>query len=524
MAKKKKKKTISKKKKSINKKKTSTKSKKKKSSVNSKKKNTNTVKNKKTIEEKPTKKTTKVKKETIVPKEEPKVIDNKKNNKYLIIIPVIIIVLALIIYKSYKYLYTAPTPSINSVFIGEDNRLNVSINIDKNKIKNKVYCYISTIDQMPDINDSNWVLADNYNCSFEIDKQEYYVYVKNEDTTIIKVEGTDELGKVTSLSIENKNKVYLPIKGKYNISATFDYIGNINEDLKYYSDNESVATVSSNGTITGIKKGSSKIHVSIGDKDDYIEVLVTNLITTRPSKGYDYKKAYLGCNKYSKSDNDLIDEILKSRIENVGYKTRAGVVEAARFLTLDFPYRINYFYENGRQTTNNVDGEGRYYHVGFYLHSSRYKNITGSRKGPKTWGCSLYSAPAHRKMSNGLVCSGFVSWALLNGGFNVKDVGAGWSNRRDLTDYGEVKKITTSLSTSNKIKVGDLLHSERAGGHIGIIVGIDKNNYYVAQALWYGEKGVVITKIKKSKLKNHFPHVVLMDKYYKNDGKLTNMW
>ena len=127
-------------------------------------------------------------------------------------------------------------------------------------------------------------------------------------------------------------------------------------------------------------------------------------------------------------------------------------------------------------------------------------------------------------MDNGLDCSGFVSWALLNGGFNVKDVGAGWSNKRDLTDYGDVKKITTSLSTSNKIKVGDLLHSERAGGHIGIIVGIDKNNYYVAQALWYGEKGVVITKIKKSKLKNHFPHVVLMDKYYKNDGNLTNMW
>ena len=99
-----------------------------------------------------------------------------------------------------------------------------------------------------------------------------------------------------------------------------------------------------------------------------------------------------------------------------------------------------------------------------------------------------------------------------------------WSNRKDLTDYGKVQKITVSLAKSNKIKVGDLLHSTKAGGHIGIIVGIDKNNYYVAQALWYGQKGVIITKINKAKLKNHFPHVVLMDKYYKEDGKLTNMW
>ena len=222
----------------------------------------------------------------------------------------------------------------------------------------------------------------------------------------------------------------------------------------------------------------------------------------------------------------MFDKILKNRIDNVGYKTRAGVVEASRFLTLDFPYRINYFYENGRQTTNKVDGEGRYYHVGLYLNSSKYKDLTGSttlnNKGP--WGCSIYSYPAKRNIDNGLDCSGFVSWALLNGGFDVKDVGAGWSNDSDLTDFGEVKKVTTDLSTSNEIKVGDLLHSEAAGGHIGIIVGMDEDYFYVAQALWYDEIGVIITKIKKKELKNTFPHVVLMDKYYINDGKLTNMW
>ena len=136
----------------------------------------------------------------------------------------------------------------------------------------------------------------------------------------------------------------------------------------------------------------------------------------------------------------------------------------------------------------------------------------------------MYSNPAHRNIDNGLDCSGFVSWTLLNAGFDVKDVGAGFSDNSDLTDFGELKSLTTSLAKSDKIKVGDLLHSNTAGGHIAIIVGIDSNYYYVAQALWYDEIGVVITKYKKSSLPSSFPHVVLMDKYYKKDGNLTNMW
>ena len=138
------------------------------------------------------------------------------------------------------------------------------------------------------------------------------------------------------------------------------------------------------------------------------------------------------------------------------------------------------------------------------------------------WGCSLYDRPIGKNNVNGLDCSGFVSWALLNGGFDVKDVGAGWSNKLDLTDYGDVKKVSSSVIS--QIKVGDLLHSTKAGGHIGIIVGMDSDKFYIAQALWYNEVGVIITSINKNKLSTEFPHVVLMDKYYKSDGKLTNMW
>ena len=237
---------------------------------------------------------------------------------------------------------------------------------------------------------------------------------------------------------------------------------------------------------------------------------------------YDLKKKYLGCNQYSIEDSKILDDILENRVKEVGTSTRAAAVSVARFLTLEFPYRINYFYENGRQTTNNVDGEGRYYHKGLYLNESKYSSITGSKTGPKTWGCSLYSNPVKRNDKNGLDCSGFVSWVLLNAGFDPKDVGAGFADYLDLTDYGDVKRVNSS--TLSSIRVGDLLHSYAAGGHIGIIVGIDNDYFYVAQALWYDEVGVIITKYKKSNLYKSFPHVVLMDKYYINDGKLTDMW
>ena len=504
-------------------KKKNTKKSKKKQTVKMKTTSRKSTSTKKKVSKKKTsnKKTTSssIKKQTKKSNPNKKTVKPKKTLNLFLYLSVIVILS--IIFLIYNNLLLAPTPFIKDVNLDNDT-VNVKVSNKLLNLNNNIYCLYSETDTYPSVNDNRWELSNNNTCSYKIDNTFYYIFIKNEDNKIIKV-NTDNIGFIKNISISNK-KVYLPLKSKYNYTLSYDKYGSVDETIKWTSKNDNIASIDSNGIVYGKSNGNTIITVKIGDYEVSSEVIVTNLITTRPSKGYDYKKPYLPCNKYSKEENDLIDEILKDKIENVGYKTRAGVVEAARFLTLDFPYRINYFYENGRQTTNNVDGEGRYYHVGFYLNKSRYKNITGSKKGPKTWGCSLYSSPAHRKINNGLDCSGFVSWALLNGGFNVKDVGAGWSNNRDLTDYGEVKKLTTTLSTSNKIKVGDLLHSERAGGHIGIIVGIDKDNYYVAQAIWYDTIGVIITKHKKNKLNKSFPHVVLMDKYYKNDGNLTNMW
>ncbi len=446
----------------------------------------------------------------------------EKRNKILLICLLIISIITIIAAVVYKYLYVSPTLSIKDVYLENENKVVIKFKTNSSSLKDKVYCLYTTSENKPTIDDKNWVLTKDGICEYDLDENIYHTYLMNENNKIIRVYETDNIGTVKNLSI-NEPTYYLAVNDTLDLKITYDKYGYVDDNIKWTSSNESIATVE-NGKVKGLSKGNVKITASIMNKNISSNIVITDLITKRPSDGFDFNKKSLSCNKYSKSDNDLLDKILEFKINKVEYKTRASVVEAARFLTLDFPYRINYFNENGRLTENKIDGEGRYYHKGLYLDESRFDDIKKSRKEPKTWGCSLYSAPIGKTISNGLDCSGFVTWALLNAGFNPGDIGAGITKVKDLTDLGEIKKLTQKIATGNKIKVGDLLHNTWSSGHIAIIVGIDKNYYYVAQALWFDERGVIISKYKKAELSKEFKEVILMDKYYKKDGKLTNMW
>ena len=427
------------------------------------------------------------------------------------------------IYGIYTSFNVAANPVIERVFLSEDNNLIIKYKLDKERTKNNIYYIYKNDNITPNVNDK-WLLADSNEISINIDKNMYYVYLKNEDDKIFKVDDTNKVGKITSMKI-NKSKVYLAIKGTYSTTLSFDGIGNIEKDVKWFSEDESIAKVDQNGKITGVKKGNTKVYAQVMDTKTSVDVVVTDLIVVRPKK-YNSKKSYLPCGKYNKAENDLLDEILKDRINDAGYKTRAGTVEAARFLALEFPYKIRYFSENGRGSTNGVDGEGRYYHIGLYLDESRYSKIGKRSAGPKTWGCSLYSRPSHGYRSNGFDCSGFVSWVMLNGGFDVGDVGAGLAPHKDLTDYGKRIKFNYDVVKSGKVKVGDLLSSGGPqGGHIAIIVGEDDDYYYVAESLWTPPNvAVVIIPYSKKTLFHRYYYVMLMDSYYKEDGNLTKMW
>ena len=423
---------------------------------------------------------------------------------------IFVFLLVLFIYKRFK-----KEININNIYL-EDNKLHVKIN---SRFDKDIYCMLTEEEQMPSLNSDSWKqMNNNKECILEFNKEHYNLYVKKDNKIIY----NNEYNKILEFNFDDNDKYY-PVNGTYNLKYNYKYIGT-KSDIKWKSNDSKIVTID-NGKIKTISDGIVTITAEFDGKINGLEIESTSLLAKKP-KEYDYKKKYLPCDKYTKEENDKLDEILNYRAHQVGFKTRAAAVEVARFLTLEFPYRINYFYETGRLTqSNKIDGEGRYYHLGLYLHSSRYKSISKSTSSPKIWGCSLYDAPAKRNIDNGLDCSGFVSWVLLNAGFDVGDLGAGYSNTKNLSQsIGKLYGNSTSLMNSGKIKVGDLLHNDTGGGHIAMIVGIDKDNYYVAQALWYDEIGVIITKYTKSTLLSNFPHVVLMDKYYKEDGNLTNMW
>ncbi len=432
-------------------------------------------------------------------KRKKKRLKRKFRRLFKLILFIIVIIFVFVIYKKITKQYI--------ISIEYNDNLIVTL-IDNDDL----YCILS--DEEPDINDNKWIKSKDNICTLKY-QNEKNIYIKNDEKIVYS--SSNDL----YYELQDNKEIYLANRDKYYL---FKYsLGNLNK-LNITIEDKNIVEYQ-DGYLNAVDNGNTKVTIKHGEENIILDTTVTNLITKRP-KNYDFNKENLKCEKYTKEENDLIDKILAQKVNEVGNKTRAAVVEAARFLTLDFPYRINYFYENGRVSTNKVDGEGRYYHKGLYLDESRFDDITGSstlnNKG--TWGCSIYSIPIKDYDNNGLDCSGFVSWAILNGGYNPGDIGAGYIKAKDLPSLGTKKTITDEIATNGTIKVGDLLHNERNGGHIAIIVGIDKEYYYVAQAVWFDEVGVVITKYKLDELDSEFPDVILMDKYYKNDGKLTNMW
>lgn len=332
---------------------------------------------------------------------------------------------------------------------------------------------------------------------------------------------------IKEFTISN-HKIYLAVNDTEKVHYILKVDSNYDEKLTFSSTNPSVASVDNYGNITSLSPGTTNIEVKIKDEIKLVEVTVTDLIIKEPSIP-NTNKTILTCGLYTEEENDLLDEILESRVNNAGVSTRAGVLAAARFITLEFPYRLSYFSENGRTTTYGntayVDGEGRYYHKGLYLHKSRINNITKSMYGPNPWGCYIYSVPSEGNRKNGFDCSGFIAWIFLNGGFNPGDIGAGISNVPDMTDLGEKKRVKNSIE-NDELKAGDLLSGIGSnGGHIAMIIGMNNDKYFVAESLWgnYAYGAIARTYSTESLQKNFYWHID-MDNYYKNDGNYTEYW
>lgn len=409
----------------------------------------------------------------------------------------------------------------------EKDMMNINVYIN-NILPIDVYCAISTNQDIESLDEKEFIKAKNNICTFDKSYDDYYIFLKYSNEIREYVNINDFVNKVLEFSIEEKS---FNITKDIDIKIPYKLKLFGNKNINWIIENESILKIE-NDTLIGLKKGNTKVIGKIIDKEITFDVTV-NTLTVEMPKHFDYNKSYLSCNRYSSEEAKILDEILFKRIKEAGgYNSRAAVVAAARFLTLEFPYRIDYFFENGRVNDSGMhfaDGEGRYYHVGLYLHKDKFSTIKGSFAGPAIWGCPLmnfedfgWKYVSGRPNSNGLDCSGFVSWALLNGGYDVGDRGAGETSDSDfqMTDLGERVTVTKELIDSNKVKAGDLVNW---WGHIGIIIGIDDTTYYVAESL-DTYNGLVVKEYKKETMPKDWTFIMLMDSVYKNDGNYTNMW
>ena len=419
------------------------------------------------------------------------------------------------------------------LFVYYQKHKSLNVKLLEVKEKDKKITFRFNEDIKCSLDKKKYVKSKDKKCIFDFNYKIKKVYTKDKNNNVKVHKINKDLSKITGLELKDK-KFYLALESSKKISYEVKYDGVLYEEVSFKSSNDGIAKVDKDGVVTAVSPGEVTITLSIDKYSKELKVLSTDLITKRPEE-FDYGKPYIECGRYSKEDNDLFDEILEARINDVGYKTRAGAVESARFLTLEFPYRITYFSENGRLNGYpTVDGEGRYYHKGLYLDSSRFENLNKDliMHGPNPWGCPIYSNPSEGIRSNGLDCSGFISWVIYQAGFDPTDMGAGVSpGQQDYTDLGPLTRTGEALD-QGRVKVGDLLSGDGEvtdawfGGHIAMLVGIKDGNFYVAEELWWstGIVGAVIKKYDREQFLWYFYWHVDMSEFYGEDGKLTDYW
>ena len=443
-------------------------------------------------------------------------------NKYLgttIFYVTSIITLAILITLLAIKMYTRKTIiNLDLVEITYENKINdqgeyhINVSFEDEK---PTYCSINGI-HYKEIHD----------CNFDLEPGNYTLYIKQEDQTYKKdFQVISNIVGEFSSTLDRTPIYYLALNGTKKMHYEFKYDDQFDKTVSYSIEDPEIISIE-NDTIKGLKKGTTTFTARLvdGNSKKYT-VQVTDLIQPFSSNN---DKQYLPCQRYTEEEAELLDKILDSRIQEAGVGTRGAVLAAARFLSMEFPYSIRYFNENGRLQGHGrpkIDGEGRYYHKGLYLSASKYKDISKSTStGPKMWGCQIYDQYISKMNMNGFTCSGFVTWAMLNGGFDIGDVGAGDFKEYDddLSDMGTHHEITTEYMTNGNFKPGDFIGRN---GHAALIIGIDDKYVYTAESLPAKLKVYTYERYHGIVKDNNLTYVIEMSDIYPNgDGFWTWMW
>ncbi len=160
------------------------------------------------------------------------------------------------------------------------------------------------------------------------------------------------------------------------------------------------------------------------------------------------------------------NKLIADNVDDAGWGTRAGVVAAA--VTLIGELGDNYGVK-----------------VPYYWGGGHYDGVVDGALG--YWGstqCHTYANNQHYNYC-GFDCSGFVPWAIKNGGFKK-----GVDLANNFKNMPNARKV--QLSNQPELQPGDLLESE---GHIVLVVGIDEaSGQYICAEAMGNAYGVLFTR------------------------------
>lgn len=166
------------------------------------------------------------------------------------------------------------------------------------------------------------------------------------------------------------------------------------------------------------------------------------------------------------SSLEEFNELIADNVDDAGWGTRAGVVAAA--VTLIGELGDNYGVK-----------------IPYYWGGGHYDGVVDGALG--YWGstqCHTYANDQHYNYC-GFDCSGFVPWAIKNGGFKK-----GVDLANNFQNMPNARKV--QLNNDPQLQPGDLLESS---GHIVLVVGVDEESkqYICAEAMG-NAYGVLFTR------------------------------
>ena len=210
------------------------------------------------------------------------------------------------------------------------------------------------------------------------------------------------------------------------------------------------------------------------------------------------KIGYISCGTNANAANIELDNLMKA----YGYKTRDAVGAAGLWLAT-YKYRIPYFW-GGKTVVKGVDPTW----------GCRKKHTDGKP-------CTKSLAADNSYCQYGLDCAGFTRWAFVQAGFDKSILRAEEQSEKNWGNFNASKHRyafnTANAAYVNQIKPGDIVHKP---GHVGLVIGVDKDHIQVAEMT---TGGVNIDIIKKSNGvsvngRNDFKDFVLFDDFFKMYG------